>query len=114
MTISTVYRPPRGNVDNFINHLKKVYSKKIENWIIGDLNADFMDNSLARTKAIKEFCREKHLRWLFTEITRPNLEGNGGTCIDNMLTNSKYIMESTVSPKLISDHYPIYCVWKKS
>ena len=37
-----------------------------------------------------------------------------GTCIDWILTNSEYVALSCVSNHLISDHYPVICVRKKS
>ena len=55
MTMSTVYKPPGGDVDNFIKGLKKLYKKKRENWIIGDFNINFMNNKSPDTEKNQGF-----------------------------------------------------------
>ena len=53
------------------------------------------------------------MNWLIKTVTRPSTIGPGGTTIDNILTDSKYVAMSGVLPDLLSDHHPVYAVRKK-
>ena len=54
MNIFTVYKPPKGDVVKFIDHLKKAFhNSKGEIWILGDFNVNFLDHDHTDTIAIK-------------------------------------------------------------
>ena len=63
-----------------------------------------------KTFLLKDFCRKNRLRWLINDVTRPY---HGGTAIDNILSNARFISQSGVRGDLISDHLPVFAVKKK-
>ena len=108
-----MYRPHKGKVERFIKHLYKVHDVKKENWFLGDFNVNFKVPKARNTRKVKNMCRDLNMEWLIKKITRPNTLGVGGTTIDNILTDSKYIAMHGVLPDLLSDHLPIYAIRKK-
>ena len=60
---------------------------------------------------IKNLLRRHNLQQLIKGITRPLCTGS--SCIDCLITNSKFVLTSGISKDLISDHLPIFAVRKK-
>ena len=112
MMLCTVYRPPKGNMNVFLEHLDKL-AENVEGeiFIMGDLNIDVRKVDTPKCKRLLAHCRLNGWSLLIDKITRLNKKG--GTAIDNIITNSAHIMENGVINRLISDHLPIFCVRKK-
>ena len=94
--IMVAYRPPNGSINNFIGKIQEVLISPILNnneiWNIGDFNIDVKNREDAKCKSLYSLCRENGLRVLIHDTTRPNF--NGGTSIDNMLTNCEQVAAS--------------------
>lgn len=113
LRLITVYRPHSGKPQIFCDLLNNALHSKKENWVLGDINANFKDGSDLRAIPIKEMCRNVNLTWLVTDITRPNKSNTRGTTIDNILTDCKYVSLHGVIDVLISDHHPVFAIRKK-
>ena len=76
MTITCVYRPPRGKHAPFIKFLEHVFKRsKTEIWIMGDFNVDYLNRGdLNRQKYIDLF-KKYGLKQYIDEITRLNHRG---------------------------------------
>ena len=115
MTVSCAYRPPKSNLQNTVDKLVNIFrSSKASNrefWIGGDLNLDWNKRNHVQLQSIKSSLRECGLKQLISGVTRPLC--TGGTCIDWLITNSKFVSDFGVANDLISDHLPVYVVKKK-
>ena len=114
--IICLYRPPRGDVKKCIEHLTEILSRKEnfkkEIWILGDFNVDYLKRDHVNTKRFKTFFNTYGLHQLITDLTRPGI--SHGTCIDWIISNSKYIMYAKVTTTFLSDHFAVECVRKKA
>ena len=79
-----IYRPPQGNVDNFIKTLdqalEKINLNKKEIVMMGDFNIDFLDKPNKATKDMNRFISENGLIKLINKPTRYG--NNKNSCID--------------------------------
>ena len=62
-------------------------------------------------KRLRNFFGKNSLQQIVKGVTRPL--ATGGTCIDWLITNSKFLSLSGVTCDLISDHLPIFAIKKK-
>ena len=115
MLISCVYRPPRGKIENCVNCLEALISApenvRLEKWIFGDINIDFLERNNVKLEPFKHFIKENGFAQLIKSHTR--LNRNGGSCLDWIITDSVYVSDSGILHDLLSDHFPIFCVRKK-
>ena len=113
---SCIYRPPNGNVKKCIDKLTEILSRrenlKKEIWLLGDFNVDYLKRDDQKQKKFVNFFKLLGLSQLISKITRPST--SGGSCLDWIVTNCRFIMESYVSTIYISDHYPVECIRKKA
>ena len=109
-----MYKPPHGDCIECMTFFENFYESNphAELWVLGDFNIDFLKCNVNSTKKVTEYIRKMGLDQLIKHVTRPS--GRKGTCIDWILTNSEYVSMSFVSNNLISDHYPVIVVRKKS
>ena len=93
----TIYRPPKGNIENFakeIINLKEKYSNKEINFI-GDTNLNI-------NSRVYETLADNNLLPVIHKYTR--ITNNSSTTIDNILTTSNNY-EGIIIPCSISDHF---------
>lgn len=112
----TIYRPPDGNVDKFIEFLETILShvtsETLDVIIGGDFNINLLKNT-ANTRefelCLKSFCCEN----LITEPTR--ISGDSESLLDLFVVNnpSKCVKSGTIITD-VSDHLPIYMFYKHS
>ena len=114
IVISGIYRPPRGNINNFKGHLKKTMSKRsLSNKhviLTGDLNINSLDYS--SNEHVKDFFDTCFQNSFVPIINRPTrVTRKSATCIDHILTNSLIDteIESGIFKSEISDHFSIFC-----
>ena len=116
MMISCVYRPPRGNIASCINCLSKLLSRnensKKELWFLGDFNLDYLDRTNPNVNKFNIVFKKFGMRQYVVEPTRPGRYKN--SCIDWLITNSRFVSEVIVSNVFISDHFPVCCLRKKA
>ena len=114
-----IYRPPNGNLDNFMNELETTIFQ-IRSWgpceinIAGDINVDLLSNNnksrqyrdgirrLGMTNMISDSTHIKHMNYGFSLLdhyltTDPNLHGTTGVLVTN-----------------VSDHFCIFAARKKT
>ena len=115
MLVSSLYRPPRGNLSNLVDKLARIFDdkqhSKKEIWLLGDFNIDYLERGNPKLVKINNLFKKFGLTQLVKTITRP---GNyKSSCIDWIVTNSSFVTEAAVTDIMISDHYAIYCIKKK-
>lgn len=117
MLILNVYRPPKADVDVFFEKLeellKKIDREKFELWLCGDLNINTRERNSHGSKGLFDICRVHSVKRLIDEITRPNENDNGGTCLDQFITNCDIVSHSGVLNCMIADHYATFACRKK-
>ena len=115
MIICCIYRPPRGNVAECIKILTEICTRKEnskrEIWFFGDFNLDYLDRTNSNVSKFNVFFKKFGMVQLIKNPTRPGKYKS--TCIDWIVTNSRFVSDSIVSDIMISDHFAICCVRKK-
>ena len=102
-----VYRSPSSNNYELFNEkLQDITSgpeQNVNTYIIGDFNLNFLEKSKTVTELLSIFEIPQY-KLIFNEITRPSR--NGGTCIDNIITNSSLkVIEKEIIAVTYSDHF---------
>ena len=114
--IGNIYRPPQGNIENFIQVLENIFTEidllRIEIYIMGDFNIDMLDKKNASTKKLLDFIKPFGLYQLIKSPTRYSKDKN--SLLDNIFTNSDFISNSGVSDVNLSDHQLIIASRKKA
>ena len=114
MKVSSVYRPPRGDCIKCIDRLTEILSRnenlKKECCLLGDYKVDFFKRQEPNFKRFQHFFKTFGFEQLINGINRPG--PRSGTCIDWIVTNSKFVSSSCISNVFISDHFAIECVKK--
>ena len=85
--------------------------KDSEIWILGDFNVDWLKRNNSDTMNLMSFAKNNGLIQCMEVVTRPNKKG--GSCIDLIFTNSKFVNCSGILDDIVSDHYTVYCNRKK-
>ena len=111
----TTYRPPKGNVKEFYRELSEIICESNmadkEIWVCGDMNVDYKHRNSPKYKKALRFLRKNGLKHLPTGSTR--LHPKGSTTIDHIYTNKgRYVASGNIN-EYLSDHIPIYAVFKK-
>ena len=106
--VGVVYRS-HTSIDDFIRDIEPIYSKiTSENksiYVMGDFNIDLLKTDSHRpTHEYVEFIYNYAMLPTVYKPTR--ITATTATCIDNILTNSEDIIQSTILVNDISDHMP--------
>ena len=114
--LTTVYRPPNGNVKNFTKFLKSHYNKTKDKdfYLIGDLNINVFEyNKNKNTTNFFNKIFQNGLIPLISKATR--ITSNTSTAIDNIITNTflKHITQAGIIKTDLTDHFPIFCIVDK-
>ena len=111
--ISSVYRPPDANVDNFIENLNNAISiiqENAEMILLGYFNVDYKRRSTAKSR-LQTLARTFSFEQLITSATR--ITDTNESIIDLIFVNNIHrIVASGVISLDISDHSLIFCVIK--
>ena len=115
--IGVVYRPPKGNILDFISSLSDIINNPILNnkdcFIMGDFNINLLkhvtDN--ASHNFLELFLSASFLP-LISKPTRVNY--NSATLIDNIFSNVIPLPDSYIILSDITDHYPIFAQYTLS
>ena len=112
--VFNLYRPPNGDVDEFINTLQNAIldirrNKNNEIYFGGDMNIDMLRPNSINSRKLAKFIKLNQLKQLINTITRPD----SNTCLDLILTDSDIIKEQGAYSINVSDHLPIFCIRKK-
>ena len=76
-----------------------------------DFNTDFLKRDNVNVVQTYRFLKKLGLKQEIDQVTRPNRKG--GSCIDWIITDCAFVRESGVFDDFVSDHYSVYCIWKK-
>ena len=120
--LAIIYRPPNGNINNFINKLNDTLQCLLgkgnpngkELYILGDLNIDYStQNSDPSRSKLKDLEYKYNLRQLIKRPTRETLSSK--SVIDLLFTtlSPDLVMHSGTLEVAISDHVPIFLSRKK-
>ena len=103
MSITCVYRPPKSNQDLTYGGLSSIITRLAATnrdiWIGGDFNWDWNRRNFEQLQKVKILLRKHNLQQLIKGITRPLV--TGGTCIDWLITNSKFVTNSGITSDMI-------------
>ena len=108
--VRCVYRAPNESLEGFDyldDLLRYATRKNVEVIILGDLNCDYLNDSLDKTKRLLEFLAANELEQIIKEPTRVTC--NTRSLIDLLVTSTPSLFRSSgVLSTTISDHYPIF------
>ena len=111
--IFNVYRPPAGDVDEFIttlsNSIGTYRNQKCDIFVGGDFNIDMHRKSSIDTKKLIKFFKQIQLKQEISTITRPD----SNAILDLIASNCDIIKESGILDINISDHLPIFFIRKR-
>ena len=115
VVVCNVYRPPEGKPDKAISYLNdclcELNLEKVEVFIMGDINIDYLRKTSPNYKKLKFFVQSNGLTQLISNTTRNTVKGS--SLLDLVITNSKYVSHSGTLDHFISDHQPIFIIKKK-
>ena len=115
--ICSVYRPPDGNIQGFLELLESkvldIYNEGISDIIIlGDCNIDLAKRGCPKSREYKNYITNCGLTQIITDYTRVTLYTK--TTIDHIITNREDLYHTLKVLDLgISDHHLIYTNRKK-
>ena len=114
MFICVIYRPPRGNIKNCIDQIQEYVRQNSKNelWLLGDFNVDFLDRNQPSRLNFIDLFKKYGCRQLISNITRPGRHKS--SCLDWIVTNSCFVIDSGCLDAMISDHFPVSAVRKKN
>ena len=117
IVIGTLYRPPQGNIQNFLtqleNQIKDIqdrYNQPVDLFLLGDVNIDYINNRAMGRSGVRDIEEVYGMKQLITE---PTHYGNKPTTLDYILTYSDCIQDCGVKHINISDHELVCVVRKK-
>ena len=105
------YRPPQGNVDNFIDRISDnithIYTKfpDAEIILLGDFNLNTMEKNSVEAQHVKWLEQVTGLKQCISGVTRYS---NNNTCIDLLFTNMVDNFTTKILDLNISDHQFIH------
>ena len=115
LLMACVYKPPRDKLSECIKILSDISEEykrmNYEIWFWGHFDTDLLRRDEITTVQITRFIKKYGLSQLIHGITRPNRKG--GSCLDLIITDSKYVADSGILDDFISDHYTFFCRRKK-
>jgi len=111
-TVVGIYRPPCGRLVNFGDRIGEIASSLRPadiSFLVGDFNVDILDPLSLNIDFINSFYSSSFLPL----ITIPTHENPiTSTCIDHIWCNQPDGMESGVFDVHITDHYPVFLLFK--
>ena len=115
IVIINVYRPPQGNYKAACKIISDAIrdanlKDNVEIFLIGDFNIDLMNKRSPATRELDSVALVWGLKAQITGITRPTFvdgQFSGGSCIDNIFTNSEHIKTATVLDWKFSDNLAV-------
>ena len=112
--VGTIYRPPGAFVDSFSNIeqlVKLIDDKNKEFYLLGDLNANMLDNSNNTTKHLNAIMELYQLTQTISSPTRVTMTSS--SLLDVCITPTpEKLVTSRLVPIAISDHYLILTIRK--
>ena len=109
-----VYRPPSGNVQEFLVRLEQLITKLrttrlCEINITGDINIDLLKPRDTKVKAYNDFLKRIGLKNMINAVTHIKQQELGFSLLDHYLTTDEDLYNVTGSiPTCASDHYFVY------
>jgi len=112
ITLGVVYRPPNGNMENFMNLFENLVEKlpKVNSFITGDFNINLHRPSELPTQNFEQCFTSAGFAPTVSVWTHQQPHCSR-TCIDNIFTNSfDSIVNSFTVNEPISHHLPLVCI----
>ena len=111
----SVYRPPNGNINNFLDILSdmldKISSGNKKCYIMGDLNINLLEYD--SNNSVKDFVSLLNSKYFYSSINKPTrVTSHSATVIDHLWTNDlcSNLMNGILYSRN-SDHFPIMSVF---
>ena len=106
--VGALYHPPSVNVDADLkieHHIESVYLKSKEMIQVGDLNINYLDQSVYSKHRLAKVIKSLNVTQHVTVVTRPSSK----SCLDHVYaTNSSFISNIVVPDIGLSDHFPVF------
>ena len=116
MDIMCLYKPPTGNSEALLAFLRNFanipHVGRWEIWVLGDFNLNYWVRNNLEIMNVNKFLKEYYLTHLISSPIM--LTNQGGSCIDWIITNCQFVDKGGILNDLLSEHFPIYVVRKKS
>ena len=113
--IANCYRPPTGNIDNFLKYLgdavETINLDRKDLFIMGDINIDTLDKKKGVSAEWRETIKTLGLEQVIREATRYSQQKS--SCIDTIITNCTNCSSAGVIDMNLSDHEAVFVVKKK-
>ena len=115
MHIANVYRPPQGNIKNFLEYLRECLNAidnncKKDIFVLGDFNINVKKKSEKNAKDLIQLMNTFGMKQHIEGITR---YGKKESCIDLIFSNSEYISNAGILDLNFSDHQAVFITKKK-
>ena len=115
LLVSCIYRPPRGKIVSCIDVLAELLSRNEnsnkELWYFGDFNLDYLDRVNQNVNRFNILFKKYGMKQYVVKPIRPGKYKN--SCLDWLITNSRFVSKVIVSDAYISDHLAVCCLRKK-
>ena len=115
LLVGNIYRPPKGNIDTFIqvldNTLSEIDLSKFEIYLMGNMNIDMADKQSDVYRKIVNFIKPLGLCQIIKQPTR--FASTKNSILDICITNSDFIKQYGVCDVNLSDHQMILVTRKK-
>ena len=116
LCVCNMYRPPNGDLAKAILYLEECLQTlnmaKTEVFLLGDMNVNYKNKSTPNFKKFNFFAKSNGLTQHISTTTRNTDKTK--SLIDLALSNSKFIKSAGTVDHFVSDHQPIYILYKKS
>ena len=112
INVGVIYRPPNGNVKEFLNEFEKIilHLPKSTTFIMGDFNLDLLKTNVTDINHYEEIFLSHGLFPLISLATH-HIPSKIGSCIDNIFTNDiDSIVESGIVDDSGTHHSPIFSI----
>ena len=118
INIGTIYRPPAGNIDDFIETLEDICfsmraQRNCEINFGGDINLNIKRRD-PKVNKYKDSLKRMGLEQLITDITHISDNAHSASTIDHFVTSDKNLYSNVgVIPHGATDHFLVYSTRKK-
>ena len=117
--ICSVYRPPSGNIDTFIQELEESICVVTEDRVcelvmLGDININVLNKATPQFRKYQDFLWRNTLSQLISLPTHFNSDDYANSCLDHIMINrADFYSIAGICPTSISDHHLIFTIRKR-
>ena len=117
--ICSIYRPPSGNIDNFVEQLEECMTVVTEDQVcelvvLGDININTLSRNTLLYRKYNDFLMRNNLQQLIQLPTHFNSDDYANSCLDHILINRPdFYSFAGICPLSLSDHHLVFTIRKR-